>query len=136
MVNFTILAGGYSSFIASYVFNSDAGILQYTGQSQTNANPSWVARHLTNSNILYAVNEDTDGSGTGAVQSFTIGKGGALTAVGYIATQGDAPAFMTPLASGGIAAMNVSAWMLLVALLLSQAPVRLWKWALCDPRVR
>ncbi|KZV69610.1 putative isomerase YbhE [Peniophora sp. CONT] len=106
MVNFTILAGGYSSFIASYLFNSEAGVLQYTGQSQTNANPSWVARHLTNPNILYAVNEDTDGSNSGGVQSFTIGKGGALTAVGHISTQGDAPAFMTPLTSGGIAAMN------------------------------
>lgn len=108
MVNFTILAGGYSSFIASYLFNAEAGVLQYTGQSQTNANPSWVALHLTNSSILYAVNEDTDGSGTGAVQSFTIGEGGALTPVGFIATQGDGPAFMTPLSSGGIAAMNVS----------------------------
>lgn len=107
MVNFTILAGGYSSFIASYLFNSEAGVLEYTGQSATNANPSWVSLHLTNSSILYAVNEDQDGSSTGGVQSFTIGSGGALTPVGFIVTQGDAPAFMTQLTTGEIAAMNV-----------------------------
>ncbi|KZV69591.1 putative isomerase YbhE [Peniophora sp. CONT] len=106
MVNFTILAGGSSSFIASYVFNADAGLLQYTGQSQTGANPLWMARHLTNPNILYAVNRDTDGDADGGVQSFTIGKGGALTAVGYVSSQGVSPAFVTPLASGGIAAVN------------------------------
>ena len=108
MVNFTILAGGYSSFVATYNFDASAGVLEYTGQSQTGVNPSWLSRHLTNPDILYAVNQDRDNSGTGAVQSFTIGKGGALTAVGYVATQGDAPPFVTQLAVGGIAAVNVS----------------------------
>ena len=61
MVNFTILAGGYSSFIASYLFNPEAGVLQYTGQSETNANPSWIEVGLTDPNVLFAVNEDLDG---------------------------------------------------------------------------
>lgn len=131
MVNFTILAGGSSSFIASYMFNADAGVLQYTGQSQTGANPLWMARHLTNPNILYAVNRDGDADG--GVQSFTIGKGGALTAVGYVSSQGVSPAFVTPLASGGIATVNVSRCSSLISLcILSHCVVRVWQWDLCS----
>ena len=65
MVNFTILAGGYSSFVATYNFDASAGVLEYTGQSQTGVNPSWLSRHLTNPDILYAVNQDRDNSGIG-----------------------------------------------------------------------
>ena len=52
MVNFTILAGGYSSFIVSYLFNSDARTLTVQTQSETGANPSWITRHPTNASIL------------------------------------------------------------------------------------
>ena len=52
MVNFTILAGGYSSFIASYLFNSDANTLTLLGQNPSGQNPSWVALHPTNKSIL------------------------------------------------------------------------------------
>lgn len=52
MVNFTIIAGGYTSFIATYIFNSDANVLTLAGQSQTGDNPSWIALHPTNSSIL------------------------------------------------------------------------------------
>lgn len=52
MVNFTILAGGYTSFIASYTFNSDANTLTYLNQYTTGDNPSWITSHLTNKSIL------------------------------------------------------------------------------------
>ena len=52
MVNFTILAGGYTSFVVSYLFNSDASSLTVLNQSPTGANPSWITPHLTNRSIL------------------------------------------------------------------------------------
>ncbi|OBZ77566.1 hypothetical protein A0H81_01939 [Grifola frondosa] len=94
MVNFTILAGGYTSFVASYLFNSDTSALTLLNQSPTGANPSWISLHPTNKSILYAVNEDTPG----ALQSFTIGHEGALTGpIGQISSDGNSPAFTTPL---------------------------------------
>ena len=56
MVNFTILAGGYTSFVASYLFNSDTNALTLLNQSPTRANPflyrgwSW-AMSLTNGSV-------------------------------------------------------------------------------------
>lgn len=52
MVNLTILAGGYATFVASYLFDSDAGSLTLLNQSPTGANPSWITLHPTNSSIL------------------------------------------------------------------------------------
>ena len=52
MVNFTILAGGYSSAIATYIFNSNAGTLSLAHQSPSGVNPSWIALHPTNKSIL------------------------------------------------------------------------------------
>ena len=52
MVNFTILAGGYTSFVVSYLFNSDTNSLSVLNQSPTGANPSWIALHPTNKSIL------------------------------------------------------------------------------------
>ena len=52
MVNFTIIAGGYSTFIASYLFNSDANTLTLSSQSPSGDNPSWVALDPTNQSIL------------------------------------------------------------------------------------
>lgn len=52
MVNFTILAGGYSTFIATYLFNSDANTLSLLSQSPTGPNPSWIDLHPTNKSIL------------------------------------------------------------------------------------
>ncbi|KAF7792669.1 hypothetical protein EIP86_003766 [Pleurotus ostreatoroseus] len=103
MVNFTILAGGYSSFVVSYLFNSDTSSLTVLNQSPTGANPSWITLHPTNKSILYATNENDDG----ALQSFTIGPQGVLSEpVDTIPTQGGAPAFTAPLAGGQVAVMN------------------------------
>jgi hypothetical protein len=52
MVNFTILAGGFSTFIATYVFDSDAGSLSLIQQNNASINPSWIASHQTNKSIL------------------------------------------------------------------------------------
>ncbi|KAH8109447.1 putative isomerase YbhE [Phellopilus nigrolimitatus] len=103
MVNFTLLAGGYTSFVSTYVFNSDTNVLSLTGQSTTGANPSWIALHPTNKSILYAVNEDSPGE----LQSFTINESGLLSnVVSTVPSGGDAPAFTAPLSSGQVAIMN------------------------------
>ncbi|KAI0029136.1 putative isomerase YbhE [Vararia minispora EC-137] len=102
MVNFTILAGGYNPFIAAYLFNTDARSLTYTGQTATNANPSWITPHLINSSILYATNENSPGG----VQSFVVGPSGALMPFATAPSDGDAPAFASMLSTGQIAAMN------------------------------
>ncbi|KAL1944018.1 hypothetical protein VTO73DRAFT_3836 [Trametes versicolor] len=103
MVNFTILAGGYTTFVASYLFNSDTNALSLLNQSPTGANPSWIAHHPTNKSILYAVNENP----SGGLQSFLIGKDGLLSSpIDSISSGGDSPAFTTPLSTGQVAIMN------------------------------
>ncbi|KAI0685372.1 putative isomerase YbhE [Cytidiella melzeri] len=103
MVNFTILAGGYASFVASYLFNSDTSSLTLLNQSPTGLNPSWITLHPTNKSILYAVNEDSPG----ALQSFVIGPQGVLTGpIDQISSEGDSPAFTAPLTTGQVAIMN------------------------------
>ncbi|KAI9063641.1 putative isomerase YbhE [Trametes sanguinea] len=103
MVNFTILAGGYSTFIATYLFNSDANTLSLLGQSPTGQNPSWIDLHPTNKSILYATNENTDG----ALQSFFVKQDGSLTAaIGQTSSGGNGPAFAVPLSTGEVAVMN------------------------------
>ncbi|KAI0653934.1 putative isomerase YbhE [Cubamyces menziesii] len=103
MVNFTILAGGYSTFIATYLFNSDAGTLSLVSQSTTGQNPSWIDLHPTNKSILYATNENTDG----ALQSFFVKQDGSLTpALGQTSSGGNGPAFAVPLSTGEVAVMN------------------------------
>ncbi|KAK0199803.1 Lactonase, 7-bladed beta-propeller-domain-containing protein [Desarmillaria ectypa] len=103
MVNFTILAGGYDLFIASYLFNSDASTLSLTGKYPSGSNPSWITSHPTNKSILYATNEITEG----AVQSFTVTSDGVLSkAIDTIPTGGGSPAFAVALSTGQVAAMN------------------------------
>jgi len=103
MVNFTILAGGFSSFIASYVFDSDASTLTFVTKTQTGENPSWIASHPQNTSVLYAVNEI---SPIGNLQSFLVGPGGGLTLVDTVTSLGNAPTFTSPLSSGEVTAMN------------------------------
>ncbi|KAL1944023.1 hypothetical protein VTO73DRAFT_3841 [Trametes versicolor] len=103
MVNFTILAGGYSTFIATYLFNSDANTLSLLSQSPTGQNPSWIDLHPTNKSILYATNENTEG----ALQSFFVKQDGSLTAaIGQTSSGGNGPAFAVPLSTGEVAVMN------------------------------
>jgi len=103
MVNFTILAGGFSTFIATYVFDSDASSLLLTKQTETGANPSWIATHPQNSSVLYAVNEI---SPVGNLQSFSVGPDGGLTLVDTVSSGGNGPTFTNPLSTGEVTAMN------------------------------
>ncbi|KAI0682204.1 putative isomerase YbhE [Earliella scabrosa] len=103
MVNFTILAGGYSTFVVSYLFNSDTNALTVLNQSPTGVNPSWLSLHPTNRSVLYAVNENAQGG----LQSFLVGKDGVLSGpIDTISSGGDSPAFTTPLSTGQVAVMN------------------------------
>lgn len=52
MVNFTLLAGGATSFIATYLFNSDAGSLTLVRENPTGPNPVWITTHPTNKSVL------------------------------------------------------------------------------------
>ena len=52
MVNFTILAGGYTPYIASYLFNTNDNSLTYLNQYTTGDNVSWIISHPTNKSIL------------------------------------------------------------------------------------
>ncbi|KAF8066669.1 Lactonase, 7-bladed beta-propeller-domain-containing protein [Lyophyllum atratum] len=103
MVKFTILAGGFSQFIATYLFDSDASSLTLVKQSQTGENPSWIASHPQNSSILYAVNEI---SPVGNLQSFVVGSDGGLTLVDTVSSGGNGPTFTDPLSTGEVTAMN------------------------------
>ncbi|THU98631.1 hypothetical protein K435DRAFT_660635 [Dendrothele bispora CBS 962.96] len=103
MVNFTILAGGYDVFIASYLFNSDAGTLNVTGRFPSGANPSWITPGIGNRSIFYATNENA----VGGLQSFTVTPDGVVSsAVNTIGSGGDSPAFAAALSSGQVAVMN------------------------------
>jgi len=106
MVNFTILAGGLtSSFIVSYLFNSDAGSLTVLGQTSTGPNSSWISSHPTNKTVLYAVNEIE--TGPGALQSFIINSNGSLTGpVDTVSSGGVGSAFAGGLSTGQVAIAN------------------------------
>ncbi|KAJ7054139.1 Lactonase, 7-bladed beta-propeller-domain-containing protein [Mycena amicta] len=103
MVNFTILAGGFASFIATYNFDSDAGTLTLTKQTETGTNPSWIASNPKNLSILYAVNELNPG---GFLQSFTVDSTGGVQNVDNITTGGNGPTFTVQLSTGEVTAMN------------------------------
>ncbi|KAG6865815.1 hypothetical protein C0991_011620 [Blastosporella zonata] len=90
MVKFTILAGGFAQFIATYIFDSDAGSLTLVKQNPTGENPS-------------AVNEV---SPVGNLQSFVVGTDGGLNLVDTISSGGNGPTFTNPLSTGEVTAMN------------------------------
>ncbi|KAG6896165.1 hypothetical protein C0992_009914 [Termitomyces sp. T32_za158] len=103
MVAFTILAGGYDVFIATYLFNSSISSLSLLSTSPTGQDPSWITPHPTNKSILYAVNEIS----SGALQSFIINATGALSpAIDTVSSGGDGPAFTTALSTGAVAILN------------------------------
>ena len=52
MVNFTILAGGTSAYIASYLFNADSNTLTFVNNATSVDNPLWLMSHSTNKSIL------------------------------------------------------------------------------------
>ncbi|KAG5722949.1 hypothetical protein E4T56_gene5102 [Termitomyces sp. T112] len=103
MVGFTILAGGYDVFVATYLFNSSCSSLSLVSTSPTGPFPSWITLHPTNKSILYAVNEVA----AGALQSFTINATGALSpAVNTVSSGGDGPAFAAALSTDSVGIFN------------------------------
>lgn len=105
MVNFTILAGGFSSFIATYIFDPDSATLSLIKQSDITpgVNPSWLALNQQNSSILYAVNEI---SPVGNLQSFFVDFQGGLTLVDNVTTGGNGPTFSNQLSTGEVTGIN------------------------------
>ncbi|KAG6908854.1 hypothetical protein DXG01_003020 [Tephrocybe rancida] len=103
MVAFTILAGGYDTFIATYLFNSASSSLSLVGKATTGPSPSWISAHPTNRSIIYAVNEISKG----ALQSFSTSSTGTLSpALDTVSSGGDGPAFATALSTGSVAVFN------------------------------
>ncbi|PPQ87836.1 hypothetical protein CVT24_005422, partial [Panaeolus cyanescens] len=103
MVNLTILAGGFSTFIATYIFNSDTSTLTLSKQTETGPSPSWIAAHPTNASVLYAVNEIVP---SGQLQSFLIDPDGGLQLVDTVSSGGSGPTFTNTLSTGEVTAMN------------------------------
>ncbi|KAF8154719.1 Lactonase, 7-bladed beta-propeller-domain-containing protein [Crassisporium funariophilum] len=103
MVSFTILAGGYDIFVATYLFNAATSSLTLQSKSPTGTNPSWISLNPTNRSLLYATNENSPG----ALQSFGVNaKGGLSSVLDTVASGGDLPAFATALSTGEVAVMN------------------------------
>ncbi|KAJ7032565.1 Lactonase, 7-bladed beta-propeller-domain-containing protein [Mycena alexandri] len=103
MVKFTIYTGGYTSFIVSYLFDTQTSALTYLDTIPTTANPSWLTPHLTNPNIIYAVNELGP---VGALQAYATSPSGGLTFLNEVSSGGNGPAFCAPLSTGQVAIMN------------------------------
>ncbi|KAF8811111.1 putative isomerase YbhE [Phlegmacium glaucopus] len=103
MVCFTILAGGYDVFVATYLFNSLTSSLTLQSKSPTGANPSWITLDPYNRDLLYAVNENP----VGALQSFLINGNGTLSnVIDTVPSDGNSPAFTAALSTGAVAVMN------------------------------
>lgn len=104
MVNFTIIAGGFTSFMATYLFNSDTNSLSLFKKDTTGPDVGWIASHPTNLSILYA----TSGDSSGALQSYLVSSTGVVTGpIDSVPSKGSGPAFATPLPIGGqVAILN------------------------------
>ncbi|KAJ7756057.1 putative isomerase YbhE [Mycena maculata] len=103
MVKFTIYAGGYTSFIVSYLFDTQTAALTYLDTIATTPNPSWLRPHPTNENIIYAVNENAP---LGELQAYATSPGGGLILLDEVTSGGNGPAFCTPLSTGQVAILN------------------------------
>ncbi|KAJ6596340.1 Lactonase, 7-bladed beta-propeller-domain-containing protein [Mycena vulgaris] len=103
MVKFTIYTGGYTSFIVSYLFDTQTASLTYLDTIATSANPSWLTPHPIHKNIIYAVNEVGP---LGLLQAYATSPGGGLTLLDEVSSGGNGPAFCAPLSTGQVAIMN------------------------------
>ncbi|KAI9566628.1 Lactonase, 7-bladed beta-propeller-domain-containing protein [Boletus coccyginus] len=103
MVNFTILAGGYTAYVASYLFNTNDNSLTYINQYTTGSNVSWIISHPTNKSILYATNEIIP---NGNIQSFMVGCEGAVTLVDTFSSGGSSPEYCAGLSTGQVGVVN------------------------------
>ncbi|KAJ6455153.1 Lactonase, 7-bladed beta-propeller-domain-containing protein [Mycena sanguinolenta] len=103
MVKFTIYTGGYTSFIVSYLFDTQTASLTYLDTIATTPDPSWITPHPTNPTLIYAVNEVGP---LGALQVYETTPAGGLTLLDQVSSGGNGPAFCAPLSTGQVAIMN------------------------------
>ncbi|KAL1677527.1 Lactonase, 7-bladed beta-propeller-domain-containing protein [Schizophyllum commune] len=103
MVSFKILAGGYTSSIVTYLFDSDAATLTVGPQSTSGSSPSWLTLGAKDQSVLYATNEL---SPVGALEAFKINDDGSVTSTDSISSQGNGPAFTVQLSTGEVVGPN------------------------------
>ncbi|KIY68236.1 putative isomerase YbhE [Cylindrobasidium torrendii FP15055 ss-10] len=103
MVNFTILAGGYSSSIVSYLFNTNTSALTYAGETQTAPNPSWLitTKNALGRDVIYATHENENGT-----LATYANLGGVLSLVDSVSSGGNGPVHCAPLTSGDVVVTN------------------------------
>lgn len=102
MVNFTIFTGGYTSYILTYLFNSETSSLTFVANTTTGPDPSWLTLNTKDRSLFYAVNEVTDG----ALQSYKIESNGSISLLNTVSSEGNGPAFAAALPTGEVAIMN------------------------------
>lgn len=76
MVNFTIIASGYTTIMSAFNFDSSAGKLSLLSTTPTQNSPSWLEASVDHKAVFAAL-ETTPGG----LESFTIGADGSLTSV-------------------------------------------------------
>ncbi|KAF7319202.1 Isomerase YbhE [Mycena chlorophos] len=103
MVKFTLYTGGYTSFIVSYLFDTQTSALTYLETIPTSADPSWLKQHPVNPNLIYAVNEVDP---LGVLQVYSATPAGGLTLLDEVTSGGAGPAFCAPISDDQVAIMN------------------------------
>jgi 6-phosphogluconolactonase (cycloisomerase 2 family) len=104
MVSFKILAGGWATYVVTYLFNSDTNELTLQSKSQTGSSPSWLTSHNSNPSIVYSTNEIGP---IGNLQSFKVANDGTIKVANTVATGGNGPTFAAQLSTGEVTALNV-----------------------------
>lgn len=63
-MTYTILVGSYTDYITSIAFDPSANppSLQVITKSPAGTNPSWIAAHPVESNLIFACNEQAEGT--------------------------------------------------------------------------
>ncbi|KAF9269076.1 putative isomerase YbhE [Marasmius fiardii PR-910] len=104
MVSFTFLAGGYDTFIATYLFNPANASLTVSGRFEGGTlNCSWIGGHPTNNSVLYAVNQISPG----LIRSFTTTPDGVIAGPFDTAPSGgDRPPHLLALSTGEVGVVN------------------------------
>lgn len=90
MATLKILAGAYSSVIATLLFSTNPPSLSILKTSQAGFSPTWITPHPANKSIVYATQEYT----AGQIWSFVVNADGSLTKLATISTGGDSPVYV------------------------------------------
>jgi len=103
MVNFTILAAGYSTVFSLFTFvppstSGGNGSLVLEGTFPAGNNASWIQRSAVNPSVIYAANENVP---TGSVVSFTLSDSGVPTKVDEVSSEGADPPYAASFGDDG-----------------------------------